>query len=445
MRRCMPLFLLGSLCFFTALSPLTARESPVVPDEIPVAGEVDYSRLGTGNPEARVKALASGYRRGSVKTEADLSRLVGNLVGEETDEALKAKLIHDWIALAIEYDATSFFRGKVPDQTALDVLKRGNAVCEGYADLFSRMCSAAGLTARTVAGFARGYGSLATGREDPERQNHAWNAVRIGGGWYLVDATWDSGFLENGAFTRRYSTAFFLLKPEWMIYTHLPSESRYQLLERTVGPAEFADLPFLRGEFFDTVTSGFESLGKTLSVDALYSMRLGVVPGSVHQAMLYDAGSGAFAQYAFTDLDGGACTLFLAPPRGKYLLILFSNKGGILTQIAEFGVVSSLKEGIPAPFVFETFTRPGTRLLSPVMRRLEPGDEISVEIVVPGADMAIAAVGTKPYEMERVGDTGFRACIRVPESGTIDIYASFAGDDRLAGLVSLPVSAPGKN
>jgi transglutaminase/protease-like cytokinesis protein 3 len=40
-------------------------------------------------------------------------------------------------------------------------------------------------------GFAKGFGYKIG--EPLSTPNHAWNAVRIDGNWYLLDATWDAG------------------------------------------------------------------------------------------------------------------------------------------------------------------------------------------------------------------------------------------------------------
>jgi hypothetical protein len=58
------------------------------------------------------------------------------------------------------------------------------AVCQGYAVLFYRLALECGIDARVIAGKGKG----ANGWED-----HAWNIVKLGGNYYLLDATWDAG------------------------------------------------------------------------------------------------------------------------------------------------------------------------------------------------------------------------------------------------------------
>mgnify|MGYP006299736615 CR=1 len=66
------------------------------------------------------------------------------------------------------------------------------------------------------------FGSSAGGAGGEE--NHAWNAVRIEGAWYLVDVTWDSGSLSSsGNFIPEYDTSYLFISPRPLIYTHFPA------------------------------------------------------------------------------------------------------------------------------------------------------------------------------------------------------------------------------
>ncbi|MDD6327405.1 MAG: Ig-like domain-containing protein [Lachnospiraceae bacterium] len=55
-----------------------------------------------------------------------------------------------------------------------------SCVCQGYANLFYRLATEAGLSTRIVTGTSFGEG-------------HAWNIVEIDGYYYNIDATWDAG------------------------------------------------------------------------------------------------------------------------------------------------------------------------------------------------------------------------------------------------------------
>ena len=103
-----------------------------------------------------------------IKIDSVLAKL--DLYGKS--EYQKVKLIHDYICDNVNYDYTYTY------YTSYDALIGGEAVCQGYANLFYRMCREAGLSVRTVSGI--GF-----------EQSHAWNIVKIGDYYYNIDITWD--------------------------------------------------------------------------------------------------------------------------------------------------------------------------------------------------------------------------------------------------------------
>lgn len=128
------------------------------------------------------------------------------------------------------------------------VLKRGTAVCDGYARLFHTLCSFAGIRSEVIVGFARGNANKPTRRFGV---NHYWNAVAINNKWYLLDATWASGYISaNGdQFIRDYDDRYFLTPPEIFIRDHYPDDPRWTLLPDSKVPEEFRRSPFKQKSF----------------------------------------------------------------------------------------------------------------------------------------------------------------------------------------------------
>ncbi|OKP96635.1 transglutaminase domain-containing protein [Paenibacillus sp. P46E] len=89
----------------------------------------------------------------------------------------KVKVIHDWVVLHLQYDAT--YR----KYTAYEGLETGSAVCQGYSLLTYKLLLGAGIPNKIVEGTARPAGRPA--------QSHAWNLVQLDGRWYHLDTTWD--------------------------------------------------------------------------------------------------------------------------------------------------------------------------------------------------------------------------------------------------------------
>jgi transglutaminase-like putative cysteine protease len=120
---------------------------------------------------------------------------LGAFVRDHTANPIeRLRALHDWVATHITYDSASRTAEDVDPER---VFARRKGVCEGYARLLVALGRAADLDVRLVEGDTP-YGS------------HAWNEVSFGGSLMPIDVTWDAGYMDGGAFHRRYSTKYFL-------------------------------------------------------------------------------------------------------------------------------------------------------------------------------------------------------------------------------------------
>jgi hypothetical protein len=179
--------------------------------------------------------------------ERDLPAVVAALVTGVSDQFLKAKILHDWICDNIAYDAEMYFSGRITGQDYVSVLKKKKAVCSGYTNLMNKMCELGGVRSIGIEGYSKGFGYRGVIGPDTD---HAWNAVNIGGRWYLIDVTWDAGYLERRAFIRRYSTEWLFLDSRPFLYSHLPKEEAYQFYAPALTPEEFVREAYITGKFF---------------------------------------------------------------------------------------------------------------------------------------------------------------------------------------------------
>jgi len=160
--------------------------------------------------------------------------LAAYLVKPARNEHEKVRAIFRWVTENIAYDTDGYFSGQYGDLSPDGVLKSRRAVCDGYAGLFNMLGEAAGLEVVKVTGYSKGY-SYAVGDTYDGTTNHTWNAVMIDNQWHLLDTTWGAGYLgENKKFVREFQEYYFLTPPEVFIYDHLPSDTRWQLLEQPV-------------------------------------------------------------------------------------------------------------------------------------------------------------------------------------------------------------------
>lgn len=218
-------------------APVVTRTPTVTPTPAvtptPVASPTRWPWLDELHPLAHAPPPAA---------EASVEALGAYFRGAVQDPTERARLVHDWVADHIAYDAPSYAAHVYPPQTADAAFTTRLAVCAGYARLFEALGDAAGLHVETVVGDAR------TGSGEPE--GHAWNAIEIDGVWWLVDTTWDAGSVSGTEFTRRYRSAHFLAPPEVMGVTHFPDEPRWQLRDPPLTRGEWNRQPILRPEFF---------------------------------------------------------------------------------------------------------------------------------------------------------------------------------------------------
>ena len=90
------------------------------------------------------------------------------------------KIIHDYLIDNIEYDEGY---KSIGSYSLYGALVEHRCVCEGYTRAFKYLADSAGLKSVIMQGRAT--------NTQGKTEKHAWNAVQLGGSWYLVDTTWD--------------------------------------------------------------------------------------------------------------------------------------------------------------------------------------------------------------------------------------------------------------
>ena len=174
--------------------------------------------------------------------------LAAALTNGLTTELEKTYAIYRWITHNIAYDTEAFFSNKpISAASAASVLRTKRAVCDGYSELMMRLGRSVGLKIEKVSGYSKGYG-YTQGQVDLI-PNHAWNTVQIDGAWYLLDPTWDAGYVtyDTKSFLKKTdSYTFFLPDPNRFITSHYPEQQKWQLTSQPVSKQEFWAMPNLR-------------------------------------------------------------------------------------------------------------------------------------------------------------------------------------------------------
>lgn len=87
----------------------------------------------------------------------------------------KEKFVHDYILEKNVYDIDNEL-----NQSAYSAIVNGKTVCAGYSRAFQYIMNKLNITTYYVTGTSQG-------------ENHAWNIIKLGNGYYNIDLTWDDG------------------------------------------------------------------------------------------------------------------------------------------------------------------------------------------------------------------------------------------------------------
>ena len=104
-------------------------------------------------------------------------------ITEETTDYEVVKMVYDYVCEHVKYS------DNISDEivyTSWSALFRGNAVCQGYAQLMYRMLKELGISVRVIGGFGN------------SNVRHGWNIVKLGDYYYNLDSTWDAELIQNG-------------------------------------------------------------------------------------------------------------------------------------------------------------------------------------------------------------------------------------------------------
>jgi len=372
--------------------------------------------------------------------ERSVPSLAAYLVHAGHDDLTRARALYRWVAGHITYDAEGFRSGQPGDLSPEAVLRRGKSVCEGFARLTEALGEAMGLKVEVVSGWSKGYGYTA-GQKFNGPTNHAWNAVQIDGQWRLMDPTWGAGYLdESMTFVRQFQEHYFLTKPQEFVFDHLPENQSWQLLDRPLTAAEYADLVYLRPMFFH---AGFR-IGNhdhlVIAADSRVTVTLGVSQPVAMMAQVLDAASQRplGGEFAFVQVGSDEAQIDARFPRpGNYLLRMFAKPlgaAGKLDWILDYRVRATRgAPGAEFPATYEAYGVRRAWRLSPVDGVLRAGQRYSFRLRAPGALEVAVVAGGRWTRLARLGDefVGEVAAVR----GATVVYAKYRSNADFEGLL----------
>ena len=126
--------------------------------------------------------------------DSAVKQVIDSLDLKNKNKYKKIKAIYEFVAANVSYydvdvdrDDTNAYPKYI--FSAYGALAQREAVCQGYSQLFYRLCNDCGINCRTIIG-------------DSDRINtdfkHSWNIVKYGKKYYECDPTWDSDRVQAG-------------------------------------------------------------------------------------------------------------------------------------------------------------------------------------------------------------------------------------------------------
>lgn len=184
---------------------------------------------------AAVSASAQTYVS---DTKYDWSQVAEAITRGKTTKYDQAYAIYRWLCDNIAYDTTY----SIYDSDTAYENRRG--VCQAYSELFYRIAEPLGLKVDIISGKSKDRDGKISD------MGHAWVFVYTGdNSGILIDPTWGAGGVNNGIFTHTPGDdSWFHVDPHWMIFTHFPDNSTYQLLDNKIEFSTFASMPSLHPE-----------------------------------------------------------------------------------------------------------------------------------------------------------------------------------------------------
>jgi hypothetical protein len=196
--------------------------------------------LATG--ESRTQYLEKHLLRIISKPDLNVDDRLDAILRLAKNDDEKAWLVYQWITRHFRHDSRLAARIGDPDRHSLDALYRqGGGSCAVYANVVHRLLTRAGFEVKTV------YGTVKADAGSTRRGlsvNHVWNAVKIGGHWRVIDATWGSGYVGSQGFQRDQNDLFFLMPPELAVLSHFDHSDELGFQKRFgVSASLFARMP----------------------------------------------------------------------------------------------------------------------------------------------------------------------------------------------------------
>jgi hypothetical protein len=196
---------------------------------------LSFGQVNAGYPLVDAK-MAVIPANSTTSTDAIANYINANFK-TETD---KIRAVFYWTASNITYDipgmnAVNF--NETVQQKIAKTLKTKKGVCIHYASVFNDLSQKIGIQSYIIEGYTKQNGKVSN-------LAHAWVAAKVDRKWYIFDATWGSGYVNNGRFSKKLNSYYFKADPSTIIASQIPFDYLWQ----------FSNYPITNNEFYEGKT-----------------------------------------------------------------------------------------------------------------------------------------------------------------------------------------------
>ena len=173
--------------------------------------------LFKGHPSDETIEIMVEWASEITETRHIVKALSDEIVGDETDDYKKLRLLNEWVAENLYYDMRFETEPDAILRAIPDVLEQRYTICLGYADLLACMIKEQGIPATCV--------TCSNPLDDPDNVNHIYVEAFLDGRWIYMDPTWDSANSYDGVIKTDASPTLshFDMTDEVLAVTHAKS------------------------------------------------------------------------------------------------------------------------------------------------------------------------------------------------------------------------------
>ncbi len=176
--------------------------------------------------------------------DSNLAAIVREASASCQDEVCRIRGMFMWITRNVDRDCTPGGRLERTNGSASYTFRERRGTSAGFASLMSEMCRMSGIHCEMTSGLVK-TDVRQIGNMDEQSDLGYWNIVRANGRWFVLDAFLGAGECQGKSFVRKSTDAWFFTNRRLFSLSHLPAESRQQLVDSPRSRPEFLAGPVM--------------------------------------------------------------------------------------------------------------------------------------------------------------------------------------------------------